>query len=74
MIRECGISEGSHVSMVEPVGTFDMLILQEHADCIPAASGGVGQLWSSAAVLHGIPQPLVLSPHTFIQPPAQIHR
>ena len=34
----------------------------------------LGQLWSIAALLHSIPQPLVLSPHTFIQPPAQVHR
>ncbi len=41
MIQEWGISAGSNVSMVEPVGYFDMLILQENADCILTDSGGV---------------------------------
>ncbi|MDP1715408.1 MAG: UDP-N-acetylglucosamine 2-epimerase (non-hydrolyzing) [Anaerolineales bacterium] len=41
VIQEWGISAGSNVLMVEPVGYFDMLILQENADCILTDSGGV---------------------------------
>ncbi len=41
MMREWGISAGTNVLMIEPVGHFDMLILQENANCIFTDSGGV---------------------------------
>jgi UDP-GlcNAc3NAcA epimerase len=40
-IGEWGISAGPNVLMVEPVGYFDMLALQENANCILTDSGGV---------------------------------
>jgi UDP-N-acetylglucosamine 2-epimerase len=41
MMREWGISVNSNVKMIEPVGYFDMLTLQENANCILTDSGGV---------------------------------
>ena len=41
MIQEWGISASSNVLMIEPVGYFDMLALQENANCILTDSGGV---------------------------------
>jgi len=41
MIREAGLSVSDNVLMVEPVGHFDVLILQENADCILTDSGGM---------------------------------
>jgi len=41
MIREAGLSVSSNVVMVEPVGHFDVLILQENANCILTDSGGM---------------------------------
>jgi UDP-N-acetylglucosamine 2-epimerase len=41
MMQEWGISVNSNVMMVEPVGHFDMLTLQENANCILTDSGGV---------------------------------
>jgi len=41
MIRETGLSVSDNVRMVEPVGHFDILILQENADCILTDSGGM---------------------------------
>lgn len=41
MMQEWGISARSNVSMIEPVGYFDMLALQENANCILTDSGGV---------------------------------
>jgi UDP-GlcNAc3NAcA epimerase len=41
MIQEWGLSVNSNVKMIEPVGHFDMLTLQENANCILTDSGGV---------------------------------
>jgi UDP-N-acetylglucosamine 2-epimerase (non-hydrolysing)/UDP-GlcNAc3NAcA epimerase len=41
MIRETGLSVSDNVRIVEPVGHFDILILQENADCILTDSGGM---------------------------------
>ncbi len=41
MIREIGLSVSGNVRMVEPVGHFDVLVLQENADCILTDSGGM---------------------------------
>ena len=41
MMQEWGISVNSNVTMIEPVGHFDMLTLQENANCILTDSGGV---------------------------------
>jgi UDP-GlcNAc3NAcA epimerase len=41
MIQEWGISASPNVLMIEPVGHFDMLALQENANCILTDSGGV---------------------------------
>ncbi|MBE0669806.1 MAG: UDP-N-acetylglucosamine 2-epimerase (non-hydrolyzing) [Anaerolineales bacterium] len=40
-INEWEISTGANVLMVEPVGYFDMLVLQENSNCILTDSGGV---------------------------------
>lgn len=41
MMNEWGISAGPNVLMTDPVGYFDMLVLQENANCILTDSGGV---------------------------------
>lgn len=41
MIQETGLSVSGNVKMVEPVGHFDVLILQENANCILTDSGGM---------------------------------
>jgi UDP-N-acetylglucosamine 2-epimerase len=41
MMQEWGISVSSNVTMIEPVGHFDMLTLQKNANCILTDSGGV---------------------------------
>ena len=41
MIRDTGLSVSENVTMVEPVGHLDMLILQENANCILTDSGGI---------------------------------
>ena len=41
MIQETGLSVLGNVKMVEPVGHFDVLILQENANCILTDSGGM---------------------------------
>jgi UDP-N-acetylglucosamine 2-epimerase len=41
MMQEAGLSVPGNVRMVEPVGHFDMLILQENANCILTDSGGM---------------------------------
>jgi UDP-N-acetylglucosamine 2-epimerase len=41
MMQEWGISSASNVLMIEPVGHFDMLALQENANCILTDSGGI---------------------------------
>jgi UDP-GlcNAc3NAcA epimerase len=41
MIREAGFSVAGNVMVVEPVGHFDALILQENANCILTDSGGM---------------------------------
>lgn len=41
MMQEWGISANSNILMIEPVGHFDMLALQENANCILTDSGGV---------------------------------
>jgi len=41
MMQEWGISVNSNVTMIEPVGYFDMLALQENANCILTDSGGI---------------------------------
>jgi UDP-N-acetylglucosamine 2-epimerase len=41
MIKEWGILPGENVMMIEPVGYFDMLVLQENSNCILTDSGGV---------------------------------
>jgi UDP-N-acetylglucosamine 2-epimerase len=41
MMLEWGISVSSNVTMIEPVGHFDMLTLQKNANCILTDSGGV---------------------------------
>ncbi len=41
MIQERGLSVSRNVRMIEPVGHFDVLLLQENADCILTDSGGM---------------------------------
>ena len=41
MIHEWGLSVAGNVMMIEPIGHFDALILQENADCILTDSGGM---------------------------------
>lgn len=41
MIREAGLAIPGNVKAVEPVGHFDVLILQESANCILTDSGGM---------------------------------
>jgi UDP-N-acetylglucosamine 2-epimerase len=41
MIEEHGLTAGSNVLFIEPQGYFDILILQENADCILTDSGGM---------------------------------
>ncbi|MBI5952690.1 MAG: UDP-N-acetylglucosamine 2-epimerase (non-hydrolyzing) [Chloroflexi bacterium] len=41
MMQEWGISVASNILAIEPVGHFDMLMLQEGANCILTDSGGV---------------------------------
>ncbi|HLO29623.1 MAG TPA: UDP-N-acetylglucosamine 2-epimerase (non-hydrolyzing) [Anaerolineales bacterium] len=41
MIGEAALSVAENITMVEPVGHFDMLILQENANCILTDSGGM---------------------------------
>jgi UDP-N-acetylglucosamine 2-epimerase (non-hydrolysing)/UDP-GlcNAc3NAcA epimerase len=41
MIRELGLSAAENVRLIEPVGYFDVLALQENADCILTDSGGM---------------------------------
>jgi UDP-N-acetylglucosamine 2-epimerase len=41
MIRETGLAVSGNIRMIEPVGHFDVLILQENADCILTDSGGM---------------------------------
>jgi UDP-GlcNAc3NAcA epimerase len=41
MMQEWGVSASSNVLIIEPVGHFDMLALQESANCILTDSGGV---------------------------------
>lgn len=41
MIRETGLSISGNIKMVEPVGHFDVLSLQENASCILTDSGGM---------------------------------
>jgi len=41
LIQEAGLSVSNNVTMVEPVGHFDVLILQENANCILTDSGGM---------------------------------
>jgi UDP-N-acetylglucosamine 2-epimerase len=41
IIRESGLSVSKNVVMIEPVSHFDILILQENADCILTDSGGM---------------------------------
>ncbi|HEU0294622.1 MAG TPA: UDP-N-acetylglucosamine 2-epimerase (non-hydrolyzing) [Anaerolineales bacterium] len=41
MIQEWGLTAGSNVLFIEPQGYFDILMLQENADCILTDSGGM---------------------------------
>jgi UDP-GlcNAc3NAcA epimerase len=41
MMQEWKLSPGSNVKMIEPLGPFDMLTLQENSNCILTDSGGV---------------------------------
>jgi UDP-N-acetylglucosamine 2-epimerase len=41
MIREWGVTAGPNVLFIEPQGYFDILILEENADCILTDSGGM---------------------------------
>jgi UDP-N-acetylglucosamine 2-epimerase len=41
MIREHSLSVSENVVLIEPLGPFDILILQENADCILTDSGGM---------------------------------
>lgn len=41
MIQEWGLTANSNVSFIEPQGYFDILMLQENADCILTDSGGM---------------------------------
>lgn len=41
MIRESDLSVSTNVVMIEPVSHFDVLVLQENADCILTDSGGM---------------------------------
>lgn len=41
MIHESGLSGSENIRMVEPVGYFDVLVLQENANCILTDSGGM---------------------------------
>jgi UDP-N-acetylglucosamine 2-epimerase len=41
MLQENGLLESENIRMMEPVGYFDMLVLQENASCILTDSGGM---------------------------------
>jgi UDP-GlcNAc3NAcA epimerase len=41
MIRELGLSISKNIVLIEPIGHFDILILQENANCILTDSGGM---------------------------------
>jgi UDP-N-acetylglucosamine 2-epimerase len=41
MIQDAGLTVAGNVMMIEPVGHFDVLILQENASCILTDSGGM---------------------------------
>jgi len=41
MIRSWGLAAAANIRMIEPVGHFDALVLQENADCILTDSGGM---------------------------------
>ena len=41
MMDEWGLSADSNVSVIDPVGPFDILVLQENANCILTDSGGM---------------------------------
>lgn len=41
MIRAAGLVVAENVKLVEPVGHFDILILQENANCVLTDSGGM---------------------------------
>jgi UDP-N-acetylglucosamine 2-epimerase len=41
IIQEAGLSRSRNIRMVEPVGYFDVLVLQENSSCILTDSGGM---------------------------------
>jgi UDP-GlcNAc3NAcA epimerase len=41
LIRETGLAISENVRMIDPVGPFDVLVLQENANCILTDSGGM---------------------------------
>jgi len=41
MLQEAGLSVSANIRIIEPVGHFDMLTLQENANCILTDSGGM---------------------------------
>jgi UDP-N-acetylglucosamine 2-epimerase len=41
MMQEWGLRPAANIVLIEPVGRFDMLVLQENANCILTDSGGV---------------------------------
>ncbi len=41
MMQEWGLPIGENILLIDPVGSFDMLTLQENANCILTDSGGV---------------------------------